>query len=557
MVANPSKFQLIYPGTFNADVSLPVGKNNIKNVDVVKLLAWRYIKTTDNPADISSRGISTKDANKIQMWIHGPEFFWQNETPNVERSLHPTIEEVNGAERLIITTTQQVKFTDEIAALQKQNHVSEHSPISSLNPFIDESGVLRVGGRLRRSNLNFQLRHPILLPKNHELSESIVRWCHEKCAHRGRLHTLHELRNHGFWVVNGNTFVRKIIYHCVICCYLRGSTSNQIMADLPKARVVESPPFTYVGVDFFGPFIVKELRRELKRYGVIFTCFSTRPVHLEVSSSLETDTFIMTLRRFISRRGKVRSMHSDNGTNFVGTERELKKAISEMDHERIAKYMNEQDGDWIWKFNPPASSHMGGVWERHIRSIRRILAALLKSQGPSLNTETLTTLLVEVESIINSRPLTVDTVSDPTEPMALSPMNLLTMKSKVVLPPPGEFDESDLYSRKRWRRIQFLANEFWERWRKEYLFQLQHRTKWRTKEMNFRSGDIVLLKDNTLTNTRNDWLMGTIEKVYPDDTGTVRSVDCRIGKNVYRRPITKLVLLIECSTPDEEPSDLE
>ncbi|XP_066912666.1 uncharacterized protein [Clytia hemisphaerica] len=200
---------------------------------------------------------------------------------------------------------------------------------------------------------------------------------------------------------------------------------------------------------------------------------------------------------------------------------------------------------------------MGGVWERHIRSIRRILAALLKSQGPSLNTETLTTLLVEVESIINSRPLTVDTVSDPTEPMALSPMNLLTMKSKVVLPPPGEFDESDLYSRKRWRRIQFLANEFWERWRKEYLFQLQHRTKWRTKERNFRSGDIVLLKDNTLTNTRNDWPMGTIEKVYPDDTGTVRSVDCRIGKNVYRRPITKLVLLIECSTPDEEPSDLE
>ncbi|XP_066934407.1 uncharacterized protein [Clytia hemisphaerica] len=447
--------------------------------------------------------------------------------------------------------------TSKDAALQKQNHVSEHSPISSLNPFIDESGVLRVGGRLRRSNLNFQLRHPILLPKNHELSESIVRWCHEKCAHRGRLHTLHELRNHGFWVVNGNTFVRKIIYHYVICCYLRGSTSNQIMADLPKARVVESPPFTYVGVDFFGPFIVKELRRELKRYGVIFTCFSTRAVHLEVSSSLETDTFIMTLRRFISRRGKVRSMHSDNGTNFVGTERELKEAISEMDHERIAKYMNEQDGDWIWKFNPPASSHMGGVWERHIRSIRRILAALLKSQGPSLNTETLTTLLVEVESIINSRPLTVDTVSDPTEPMALSPMNLLTMKSKVVLPPPGEFDESDLYSRKRWRRIQFLANEFWERWRKEYLFQLQHRTKWRTKEMNFRSGDIVLLKDNTLTNTRNDWLMGTIEKVYPDDTGTVRSVDCRIGKNVYRRPITKLVLLIECSTPDEEPSDLE
>ena len=152
-----------------------------------------------------------------------------------------------------------------------------------------------------------------------------------------------------------------------------------------------------------------------------------------------------------------------------------------MGQDKITRFLNEQDADWIWKFNPPASSHMGGVWERHIRSIRNILAALLKSQGPSLNTEMLTTLLVEVESIINSRPLTIDTVSDPTEPMPLSPMNLLTMKSKVVLPPPGEFDESDLYSRKRWRRIQFLANEFWDRWRKEYLAKLQHRTKWRIK----------------------------------------------------------------------------
>ena len=121
------------------------------------------------------------------------------------------------------------------------------------------------------------------------------------------------------------------------------------------------------------------------------------------------------------------------------------------------------------------------------------------------------------------------------------------------MPPPGEFNELDLYSRKRWRRIQFLANEFWERWRKEYLSQLQHRTKWRIKQRNFKSGDIVLLKDTTLTNSRNEWPMGMIESVYPDDNGMVRSVDCRVGGNVYRRPVTKLVLLLESSIPDEEP----
>ena len=201
----------------------------------------------------------------------------------------------------------------------------------------------------------------------------------------------------------------------------------------------------------------------LKRYGALFTCFLTRAVHIESSNTLDTDSFIQALRRFISRRGNIRTLQCDNGTNFVGAEFELKRALQEMDDEKISSFLQLHGGDWIrWKRNPPASSHFGGVWERQIRTVRSILS-LLRTHGESLNDENFRTFLVEAEGIVNSRPLTTETLSDVNSPIPLSPTNLLTMKSTVITAPPGVFDETERYSRRRWRRIQHLANEFWQR----------------------------------------------------------------------------------------------
>ena len=224
------------------------------------------------------------------------------------------------------------------------------------------------------------------------------------------------------------------------------------MADLPQDRSTPAPPFTYVGLDYFGPYFVEEGRKEYKRYGALFTCLVSRAVHIEISHSLETDSFLNALRRFIARRGPVRELRCDNGTNFVGAKGELLKAMAEMDHDEITEKLCQEQIDW--KFNPPAASHMGGVWERQLRTTRRIPDTLLREHGYRLNDESLQTLMCEVESIIqfNSRPLTL-TSSDAKDPLPLTPSQILTMKTSIVLPPPGKFQRNDVYMRRRWRRV--------------------------------------------------------------------------------------------------------
>lgn len=168
------------------------------------------------------------------------------------------------------------------------------------------------------------------------------------------------------------------------------------MADLPVERVTpDEPPFTNVGVDFFGPFEVKRGRSLIKRYAVIFTCLNIRAVHLEMAHTLNTDSCINAIRRFIARRGDVKVIRSDNGTNFVRAERELQEAVLSLNNRQIQTAALSKGITWL--FNPPAGSHHGGVWERQIRTVRRILNALLHQQ--TLDDEGLSTLLCEVEAI--------------------------------------------------------------------------------------------------------------------------------------------------------------
>ena len=138
----------------------------------------------------------------------------------------------------------------------------------------------------------------------------------------------------------------------------------------------------------------------------------------------------------------------------------------------------------------PTASHMGGVWEPQTRSARNILSSLLKTHGRSLNDEALSTLMAEVEAVMNSRPLTVELLSDGNSLNPISPSNLLTMKSKVVMPPPGEFGRADIYCHKRWRRVHHISDEFWKRWQKEFLVTLQQSHKWSKIEETFKQGTL-------------------------------------------------------------------
>lgn len=463
-----------------------------------------------------------------------------------------TVEDLQHAERLIIKSVQSRSFASEIGSLQNLKPVKSVSSVFRLDPFLDQDGLLRVGGRLRRSDLDEECKHPVILPKASVVTTLIVRFCHEQVKHSGRQLTLNEIRRRGYWMITGNSVVRRVIYRCVRCRLLRRTTCQPKMSDLPVDRVAATPPFTYCAVDLFGPFLIKQGRSDVKRYGCIFTCLACRAIHIETTNSLDTDSFINALRRFIARRGNIRQLRSDNGTNFVGAEMELRRALQEMDHNKIAAFLLQNGGDYIiWKRNPPTASNMGGVWERQIRSVRAILASLLRDHGSMLDDELFRTLLAEAEAVVNSRPLTVETLSDATSPCPLSPIQLLTMKSSVIAPLPGLFPSTDVYCRRRWRRVQHLANEFWSRWKKEYLASLQPREKNVTKERNFQVGDIVLLKEDDIS--RNDWSMAKITEVHWDDIhDCVRSVKLLMATNdlaaerTYKeRPANKLILLLE------------
>ncbi len=441
------------------------------------------------------------------------------------------------AELAIIQYCQQQRFAEEIAALSSgKTTVSKHSVLYRLDPYLD-NGLLRVGGRLAKGSLPEETKHPLLLSKDQHIATLILKHIHTQLGHSGRNHTLSTLRRK-YWVTNANSAVRKIITECGFCRRYNGRMVEQKMADLPKQRILpDCPPFINVGTDYFGPILVSKGRGTAKRYGVIFTCLSSRTVHLEVANSLDTDACMSALRLFICRRGQVAHIQSDNATNFIGAERELREALASLNHEQIQGALRKDGINW--SFNPPAGSHHGGVWERVIRMVRKILSSVLKQQR--LDDDGLQTVMCEAEAILNDRPIT-KLSDDPNDLEPLTPNHILLMKGNPSLPP-GLFESHDLYIKKRWRQVQYISDLFWKRWIREYLPLLQERQKWNQERRNLKPGDIVVIMDATAP--RGSWLLGKVLETFQDKRGLVRSVRLQTKSNVIERSVTKLCLLCE------------
>lgn len=202
------------------------------------------------------------------------------------------------------------------------------SNLHRLDPFLGPDGLLLVGGCLKNSTLEYQGKHPVLLPKGHQVSELIIRHFHERVHHQGRLITSGSVREAGYWVIGTHRMTSSLIESCVTCKRLRGGTLTQHMANLPPARSDTSPPFTNVGLDVFGPWKIATRRlrggtANAKRWSLIFTCLSSRAIHLEVLETLEASSFICALRRFLAIPGLVKKLRCDQGTNFVGGKSQL------------------------------------------------------------------------------------------------------------------------------------------------------------------------------------------------------------------------------------------
>jgi hypothetical protein len=562
---------------------------------ITDVIQWKWVPTAHNVADELTRFAKPCDWSLNSRWLNGPSFLkeeedmWPKEKqyhtkPDVDAELkketvftvqetqeiiqanniskwrklvrtlayvfrfsrlarrQPTpsggitiSEEINSETQLLIQM-QKDSFAGEIKLISQGKPLPKSSKLYKLSPAL-LNGLLIVKGRLDNAfEIQPQTRRPIIVDPKHPYMRLLVNNYHNKCGHHGQERIANELRQ-SYYVLSLRTAVRSAQNRCQVCKNKRAIPTPPEMGQLPKFRLKEQiRPFIVTGLDYFGPIEIIVKRSREKRYCALFTCLSTRAIHLELAGALTTDSCIMAIRRFIARRGCPSSIYSDNGTNFTGANSELKKSLQDMDQDKLDGFCQKQSIRWY--FNPPAAPHMGGSWERMVKSVKVALGDTLSRKN--LHEEVLNTLLIEAEHTVNSHPLT-HVPDDPNDPEALTPNHFLIGKSSN-LQPNGEFCENDLFGRKQWRITQTLAEHFWKRWVKEYLPTLLRREKWCQNTKPIAVGDVVLEVNNNYP--RSTWPKGRVKNVFPGKDGLVRVVDIVLANgHVYRRPVAKLCVL--------------
>lgn len=445
-------------------------------------------------------------------------------------------DELEEAERRLIVAAQYEAFGTEINCIRQKKPLDRRSSIRKLLPMIDVHGVLRVTGRMDKAvHMPEDMRNPIILPKNHALTRLVVVMYHRRLMHQQAATVVCEVRRR-FWVSHLPVLVRRVKAECMLCRIKSARPTPQIMGQLPVDRLTPYVrPFTYTGVDYFGPLYVTIGRRREKRWVALFTCLTVRAVHLELAANLSTDAFILCLRNFINVRGCPVQIRSDCGTNFVGASRELKEAVDMLDHDCIQRELGTHNIKWL--FNCPADPEAGGCWERLVQSIKRVLAISLKEMAPQV--ETLRSLLLEAANIVNSRPLThLPVEHDDDEPLSPNHLLLGTTSSTQT---PGPVDERPICMRKQWRIAQALKDRFWKRWLLEYLPDLTRRAKGYEDVPNLAVGALVLVVDPLLA--RGQWRRGRITAVCQGSDGRVRTATVKTQDGEIRRPVSKLAVL--------------
>ncbi|XP_043462861.1 uncharacterized protein LOC122498926 [Leptopilina heterotoma] len=320
-----------------------------------------------------------------------------------EESKTLTAEYLDKAEEDVLIKVQLEDFRDEIQSIMEKKPTPKGSRIKGLTYLIAVDGILKVDSRIKASkNTPDTVKAPIILDGKHHLTRLLVQYYHERFHHGSTETVVNELRQK-YWIIKIRPTVKSVVSCCKFCRLKYAIAEQPRTGDMPEARLGHHQrSFTYCGVDYFGPMQVTIGRRREKHWEVLFTCLTTRAVHLELASSLSTDSAIMALQRMSNRRGTPSEIHSDNGTNFTGTNKELKNAIKDID---LEKYKNHLTNLRItWRFIPPSAPHMGGSWERLVRSVKRALSTTLNEKAPK--EEVLKTLLTEVKHTVNSRPLT-------------------------------------------------------------------------------------------------------------------------------------------------------
>lgn len=574
--------------------------NRVQQItDIIPASNWNHVRSEDNAADCATRGATVAKLQNSRLWWNGPEWLIDfdpshiknenYESPTLEAKKvsvnaalkqtnstlineliennssvtrvakivawvlrftaavshrateHDTLlsnEEINKAYQLIIKYIQAKHFESDINSIRSKGNVCSSSQLANLHPLLDESGILRVGGRLSQSNISSAAKHPIILPNHSRFTDLIINQAHVTTLHGGPRLTLSYIRER-YWILSGMRTVKQQLRQCVRCRRFSSHKQDQLMADLPKARVTPSRPFTHTGVDFTGHVDLKLNKgrgvRSYKGYVAVFVCLATKAVHLELVTDLSTPAFLAAFSRFCARRGTPRRMYSDNGTNFIGAKRALDKeyrAILETINQDFFSNINEMNIEW--SFNAPAWPTAGGLWEAAVKSFKRHLKRVLGEQ--KLTYEEFTTLLQQIEACLNSRPLFP--LTENPEDAYLTPGHFLIGDSLLSRP---QTDPEHINLPARWQLVQAMNKRFWKLWSLDYLQQLQVRSKWRVPTKNIGVGDIVIIKEDNLP--AGKWALGRVQELHPGKDGYVRVVSIKTKSSLLKRPINKLILL--------------
>lgn len=449
--------------------------------------------------------------------------------------------ELKRAINVLAKLSQMESFTNEYNLFKTGKNVKTNNRIASLDLFIDNEDVLRVGGRLKNSpDFNYNKKHPILLSSQHHFTLLLFRHIHNKSMHCGPQSLLYQLRE-DWWPLSGRNIARKVTHQCVVCTRVKGKTLSPLMGNLPEDRITASFPFYRSGVDYAGPVFILNRKgrgaRLIKSYICLFICFNTRAVHLELVSDLSSDAYLLALKRFISRRGKPSKIYSDNGRNFVGLNNDFAQFLSKCKRD-IIEYATSQAIEF--SFIPPYSPHFGGLWEAGVKSCKYHLRRVVGNAH--LTFEEYTTLLSQIEAVLNSRPL-APMSSDPRDYLPLSPGHFLI--GRPLTAPVCEDDMLDVPAHRltRYKRVEQLRQQFWLRWAKEYISELQTRTKWKVNTTDLKPDTLVIIKDINLPPLK--WQLGRILKTIPGKDGISRVADIQTSSGIMRRAYAKICPLVE------------
>jgi hypothetical protein len=563
---------------------------------------WFHVRGIQNPADIVSRPVTPTGLVNNTLWFHGPQWLsapvnaWpvkeyninHNETIELQETkttslhaqttsitdiTHPiqqladrcstwikfirslvyllrfskllksrgdiTLNDLEHAEHYALCHEQSKHFCQELDAL-KNNKICPNKLVLKLRPFVDDKGLIRVGGRLTHSQLDFNQKHPILMSAKGRIASLLVDYYHSTNLHTGPALVLSLIRQK-YWILSARNLIRQRVHKCNSCFKLKPLSTNPPMGDLPSIRVSQVKSFVHTAVDYAGPFYITHIRKRgiksHKAYICLFVCLTTKALHLELVSDLSTDLFLAAFKRFISRRGPVSILYTDGGTNFIGAKRKLNEIyplIQSTDYNNYLSHCLTQH-KIQFQHSPPYGPHFNGLSETNVKSVKTHLYKVIGSQ--ILTYEEFNTILVQIEGLLNSRPLCVLS-SDPSDPTALCPSHFLNITPLKYLPAENIDPAVSENRLTRYQLLNKIVQSYWKRWSMEYLSSLQQRDKWNSPSKPVSVGTVVIIKDNH--SHPMFWPLAVVSEVFPGKDNITRVAKVKTSSGTYIRPVTQL-----------------